>query len=102
MHDIKPPCNIKPVKLVDIMGKWDNAHKELERFQTELKLVKSEIQKHFPQAGSPPQQHVDDMIAEFEKRFDFFRDGTASCVGKALKEIEDAMQPLRAADPYKE
>jgi hypothetical protein len=102
MHDIEPPCNIKPVKLVDILGKWDNAHKDLERLQTELKLVKSEIQKKIPQASSPPQQPLDDMIAELEKRFDFFSDGTASSIGKALKAIEDVMQPLRAADPYKE
>ena len=66
------------------------------------KLVKSEIQKHFPQASSPPQQPLDDMIAELEKRFNFFSDGTASSIGEALKAIEDVMQPLRAADPYKE
>jgi hypothetical protein len=99
---LKEPCNIKVVKLEDIVAKWDDAHKDLQLFQSQFNLVQSNIRGDFPLANLLSGQPRDGVFVELEKRFSFFSDATSNGTADALRVIEDAMKPLSAADPIKE
>ncbi len=101
MH-LKEPCNIKLVKLVDIVEKWFSAHNDLQLFQPQFNLVQSNIRRDFPHANLHSGQPRDGVFFELEKRFCFFSDATSNGTADALRVIEDAMKPLSAADPIKE
>jgi hypothetical protein len=86
------------VKLVDIVGKWDSAHKSLETVQAQFNLIRSNIENEFQQASVAR----DTFFSELQRRVQFFSDATATSISKALAEIEDAMKPLHSADPSAE
>ncbi len=86
------------MKLVDIVEKWDTAHKNLETLQEQFNRIRSNIEKDFPQASFAQDPDLDVVFSELRQRFAFFSDKTADEIAKSLKYIEKEMEPLFFAD----
>jgi hypothetical protein len=91
-------CNIRPVKLVDIVEKWDTAHKNLETLQSQFNVIRSNIENDFQQANFAS----DCFFSDLKQRFQFFSDITATSIATALVGIENELKPLHKSDPQAE
>ncbi len=91
-------CNIRPVKLVDIVEKWDTAHKNLETLQAQFNVIRSNIENDFHQANFAS----DCFCSDLKQRFKFFSDITATNIAKALLGIENELKPLHKSNPQAE
>jgi hypothetical protein len=96
------PCNIRPVKLVDIVGKWSTAHKSLETLREQFNRIRSNVEKDFPSTSSALNQDQHDLFSVLRERFAFFSDDTALGIATALGIIEEALKPLHTANPLTE
>ena len=95
-------CNIRPVKLVDIVEKWDTAHKNLEILQEQFNRIRCNIENDFPQDCSDRDQDWNQLFSDLRAKFAFFSDLTAQGILKALECIEKELEPLHSADPSTE
>lgn len=95
-------CNIRPVKLVEIVEKWESAHKKIECLQTEFKTMRCNIECDFPQTSSLDSQVQVDLFASLRERFAFFTDSASTSIAQALTSIENKLVPFHSVDPVTE
>jgi hypothetical protein len=82
------------VQLVDIVGKWDNAHKTLEGLQAQFDLIRCNLQSEFEKASVAR----DTILFDLQNRFEFFSNVIAASISNSLKDIEECLKPLIHAD----
>jgi hypothetical protein len=88
-------CNIRPVKIVEIVEKWESAHKKIETFQSELKMIKFSFERDFSQASSLHSQAQADLFSSLRQRYTLLVDSATSSIAQTLQIIEDRLRPLQ-------
>jgi hypothetical protein len=95
-------CNVRPVKLVEIVEKWESAHKIIESRQTEFKTIRCNIECDFPQTSALHSQAQVDLFVTLRERFAFFSDSASTSIAQALTNIENRLIPFHSVDPVTE
>jgi hypothetical protein len=99
-HSLKTTCSIRPVKLVKIIEKWESAHKEIETFQSELKMIKFNFERDFSQASSLHSQAQADLFSSLRERYTVLADSATSSIAQTLQIIEDRLRSLQDSAKY--
>jgi hypothetical protein len=83
------------VKLVEIVEKWESAHKKIEPFQSELKTIKFDFERDFSQAISLHDQAQADLFSSLRERYTLLADSATTSIAQVLQIIEDRLRPLQ-------